>query len=137
MAALPTRHRQSAWFFIRVQVINNGNGTFVSVRNDDDATSAFAVLKNGDNGSQNSVVRFTSDGNATFSGTVTQGPSDVKFKAQTRSVPTSQLEDIKNLQFRMDLTEDAPGNQERNDRRNRGLVPKAELLILNLSTKLL
>ena len=76
------------------------------------------------------TVLINNNGNATFAGTVTENGSDIKFKTQTRSVPTSQLEDVKNLQLKeWNWTEDAPGNTDRNERRNRGLIAQEAELV--------
>jgi len=77
-----------------------------------------------------SNVQFFYNGNGTIAGTLTESGSDIKFKTQIRSAPTSQLEDVKNLQLKeWNWTEDAPGNADRNERRNRGLIAQEAELV--------
>ena len=61
------------------RVSANGNGGFISVRNDDAGANAFAVLKGGDNGVQDAVAKISSDGGATFVGIVSASNNNIRL----------------------------------------------------------
>ena len=108
-----------------IELRSTGTLTIQRQNTDAGSTNTFRVFRGT---SENVFIRL--DGNATFAGTVTESGSDIKFKTQTRSLPTSQLQDVKNLQLKeWNWTEDAPGNTDRNERRNRGLIAQEAELV--------
>ena len=71
-----------------------------------------------------------SSGNMTIGGTLTQNGSDIKLKKEVRSVPTSQLDDVKQLQLKQwQWKDDAPGNPEVLARRTMGLIAQEAELV--------